>query len=60
MNCFLCHLITGQIPYIVTWCSFNDTQEPMSVTSELAFDPSNDFHSIEIEFFHRKEDIKVK
>ncbi|XP_060596420.1 uncharacterized protein LOC132750448 [Ruditapes philippinarum] len=53
-------IYAGADPYTVTWCRFfNNTGERMSVTTELNFDPSVDFHRYKIDFLEMKDDLLI-
>ncbi|XP_052806221.1 uncharacterized protein LOC128235438 [Mya arenaria] len=50
----------GSNPYVVTWCRFNNTSyQPMSVKSNLQFDPAEKYHKYSIKFLANREDLQV-
>ncbi|WAR05119.1 hypothetical protein MAR_020488, partial [Mya arenaria] len=50
----------GSNPYVVTWCRFfNTTYRTMSVTSEIQFNPTLDYHKYTIKFSAHRDDLRV-
>ncbi|XP_052803271.1 uncharacterized protein LOC128233573 isoform X2 [Mya arenaria] len=50
----------GSNPYVVTWCRFyNTSYQPMSVTSDLQFDPAENYHNYSIKFLAKREDLQI-
>ncbi|XP_052806219.1 uncharacterized protein LOC128235437 [Mya arenaria] len=50
----------GSNPYVVTWCRFyNTSYQPMTVTSDLQFDPAESYHRYSIKFLAKREDSQI-